>query len=142
MYIAAIPTKIYTILCRIGIAPSIASTRSNWNMPTNPQLRPPIITNTRAIQSTTFFSAMAKSPLAPTLNFIVYKFCEILSVPLLVLCSEQHEPNEVILLSFCESKHLYISDFRIRLAKTKRILLKWLKKGVQSFQKLRLQGFL
>ena len=65
MYIAANPTKIYTIFCRIGIDPKSVSTTSNSSNPTNSQFKPPIITRTKAIQSKTFLSAILSPPQKP-----------------------------------------------------------------------------
>ena len=55
IYIAATPTSPYTVLETIDSSPNIAATKSNFASPTNPQLSPPTITRTSAIQSILFF---------------------------------------------------------------------------------------
>ena len=58
MYRPEIPTKIFTILNRIGIVSKISVTKLRPNNPIKPQLIAPTIIRINAIQSTTLLSAI------------------------------------------------------------------------------------
>lgn len=60
---AAIPTKLYTILDRADIFPNMAATKSNPKNPTKPQFKPPIITKAKMAILKVFFSILFTSTL-------------------------------------------------------------------------------